>query len=76
MTSSMQEQSDVRRHVISNIFFAEHGDEPLVMSVLTLLATDNGQTQLLSAGVYRDRVVKQDSTWRILHRHLDLDSAY
>ena len=76
MTSSMQEQSDVRRHVISNIFFAEHGDEPLVMSVLTLLATENGQTQLLSAGVYRDRVINQDGIWRIVHRHLELDSSY
>lgn len=76
MTSSMQEQSDVRRHVISNIFFAEHGDEPLVMSVLTLLATENGQTQLLSAGVYRDRVINQHGNWRIVHRHLELDSSY
>ncbi len=76
MTSSMQEQTDVRRHVISNIFFAEQGAEPLVVSNLTLLATENGQTQLLSAGVYRDQVINQDGTWRIVHRHLDLDSSY
>ena len=80
MTSSMAQQTDVRRHVISNIFFAEQpaaeAGEPLVVSNLTLLATENGKTQLLSAGVYRDRVSKVGGVWHIVERHLDLDSGY
>ncbi len=76
MTGSMAEQTDVRRHVVSNIFFKSEGDQPEVISNLTLLATENGEIQLLSAGIYRDTVVKQGDSWRLSHRHLDLDKGY
>lgn len=77
MTGSMAEQSDVRRHVISNLFFTETEEEqPLAVSNLTLLATENGVIQLLSAGVYRDRVQHLDGQWRIVNRYLELDKAY
>ena len=77
MTDSMAEQTDVRRHVISNVFFAEpEQEQPVVVSNLTLLATENGVSQLLSAGVYRDRVQRSDGQWRIVNRHLELDKAY
>lgn len=77
MTGSMEEQTDVRRHVVSNLFFEdEASDTPLVVSNLTLMATENGEIQLLSAGVYRDRVIKLDGDWRILNRYLELDKAY
>ena len=81
MTSSMEEQTDVRRHVVSNLFFPEEdaeeeGDEPLVISNLTLFGTENGVTRLISAGIYRDRVALVDGRWQIVHRHLDLDAAY
>ncbi len=77
MTGAMAEQNDVRRHVISNVFFlresAEHAE---VVSNLTLLATENGAIQLVSAGIYRDQVVREGAGWRISERHLDLDRAY
>ena len=76
MTSSMAEQTDVRRHVTSNMFFLEEDDQPLLVSNLTLLATENDNIQLLSAGVYRDRFAKEDGRWVILNRHLDLDRGY
>ena len=76
MTSSMEEQTDVRRHVISNIFFDEASADLIVISSLTLIATENGEIQLLSAGVYRDTVVEEGSDWRISNRHLELDKAY
>jgi len=77
MTTSMADQNDVRRHVISNIFFlSEQTPEIEVLSNLTLLATENGGTKLLSSGIYRDRVACEHNTWRIVHRHLDLDSSY
>ena len=77
MTGSMDEQTDVRRHVVSNLFFNDtQSDTPEVVSNLTLLATENGAIQLLSAGVYRDRVIKIDGTWRIAGRHLELDKSY
>ncbi len=76
MTSSMASQSDVRRHVISNVFFQEEGDAPLVVSNLTLLATENGAIDVISAGIYRDRVTREDGAWKISDRQLDLDKGY
>ncbi|MEP5764189.1 MAG: nuclear transport factor 2 family protein [Halieaceae bacterium] len=77
MTGSMEEQTDVRRHVVSNIFFDERiqGD-PLAISNLTLMATENDEIKLLSAGVYRDTVARIDGQWRIANRYLELDKSY
>jgi len=61
MSNSMAQQSDVRRHVVSN---------------LTLVATENGTAALLAAGIYRDALVEEDGTWRIASRHVELDSPY
>lgn len=77
MSGSMAEQTDVRRHVISNIFFDESEQEPTVISFLTLIATENGETRLLSAGTYRDTVELDDGgRWRIAKRHIELDNSY
>ncbi|MFK7977832.1 MAG: nuclear transport factor 2 family protein [Halioglobus sp.] len=76
MSSSMADQTDVRRHVVSNIFFDESGDQPIAISNLTLFATEHGEIKLLSAGVYRDTVVHQDGQWRVLNRYLELDKPY
>ncbi len=77
MSGSMAEQTDVRRHVISNIFFDESEQQPTVISFLTLIATENGETRLLSAGTYRDRVEADESgRWRIAQRHIELDNSY
>jgi hypothetical protein len=77
MTSSMDSQNDVRRHVISNLFFAPTTDDQVdVVSYLTLLATEKGPSQTLSTGIYRDTVRQTNGQWRIEKRHLDLDSNY
>ena len=57
MTDSMDQQTDKRRHVISNIFFeSSDGNNVSVVSNLTLFATENGEIKLLSAGIYHDSV--------------------
>lgn len=77
MTGSMKEQTDVRRHVVSNLFFQQDDNaEPLVISNLTLMATENGEIRLLSAGVYRDSVVQVNGNWKIQNRYLELDKPY
>ena len=77
MTDSMDQQTDKRRHVISNIFFESSQDNNVsVVSNLTLFATENGEIQLLSAGVYHDSVVKINDNWEVYRRHLDLDKSY
>ena len=75
-TDSMAEQNDVRRHVVSNIFFDESGDDPVAISNLTLVATENGEIELLTAGIYRDTMVLVDGTWLISNRHIELDKPY
>lgn len=77
MTDSMAEQTDQRRHVVSNIFFDGDSDgNPVVVSNLTLIATEQGEIQLLSAGVYRDTVIRTEAGWQILDRYLELDKPY
>ncbi|NKB99368.1 MAG: nuclear transport factor 2 family protein [Pseudomonadales bacterium] len=77
MTDSMASQTDVRRHVVSNIIFLNTSEQSAsVISSLTLLATENGVTNLLSAGLYRDEVVNAEGGWKIAKRHLDLDTSY
>ncbi|MFT4769990.1 MAG: hypothetical protein ACI8RN_003144, partial [Glaciecola sp.] len=48
---SMEQQTDQRRHVISNVFVMTDSDEPEVISNLSLIATEDGKTELLTAGV-------------------------
>jgi 3-phenylpropionate/cinnamic acid dioxygenase small subunit len=77
MTDSMEQQTDQRRHNVSNLFFETEGDETaVVISNLTLVATENGEVRLLSSGVYRDMVVRVGDDWQLQHRHLDLDLPY
>ncbi len=73
---SMASQNDVRRHVVSNSFFTGEGDTVEVVSNLTLFATEDGQTRLLTAGLYRDTVRRTAGGWQIARRHVDLDSGY
>lgn len=77
MIDSMDQQTDKRRHVISNIFFESSQDNNVsVVSNLTLFATEKGEIQLLSAGIYHDSVVKINDNWEVYRRHLDLDKSY
>jgi 3-phenylpropionate/cinnamic acid dioxygenase small subunit len=76
MTDTMAVQTDVRRHVVSNIFFEHDGEQPVVISNLTLLATENGEARLLATGMYRDELVEQAGAWKIAIRHVQLDSPY
>ena len=69
-------QTDVRRHDITNVMFDASGDALAVTSYLTLFATEHGETKLLTTGVYRDQVAQVGSEWKIIRRHIDLDSAY
>ena len=70
-------QTDQRRHVVTNIFFSEEAaDTATAVSYLTLLATKDGVTKTLSAGVYTDKFVRLAGAWRIQHRDLSLDAPY
>ena len=75
-TDSIAVQTDVRRHVISNIFFESNNDPIEVISNLTLVATESGEIAVLTAALYRDTVIFEDGEWRLLKRFLQLDKSY
>ena len=77
MTDSMKSQTDERKHVISNVFFLGADASGIsVKSNLTLLATENDQIQLVSAGIYSDVVDYIDGEWQFVSRYLNLDRAF
>ena len=81
MRGAWGEQTDQRRHAVSNVFFLPAAEATIdgavpVVSYLTLLATENGAAELLCTGVYRDEVKLSEDGWELVRRHLDLDKAY
>jgi 3-phenylpropionate/cinnamic acid dioxygenase small subunit len=77
MTGSMEEQTDQRRHNVSNVFFEEEGNKSaLVISNVALFGTENGEVRLITTGIYRDKVIRSGADWKLLHRHIDLDLPY
>jgi len=77
MTNAMQEQTDQRRHVTTNILFVEESHSAaLVVSNLTLTGVEDGVIRLITSGLYRDRVCKDGDRWVIAERRIDLDMPY
>jgi 3-phenylpropionate/cinnamic acid dioxygenase small subunit len=77
VSATLDAQTDVRRHVISNMFFEAEGDkEARVVSSLVVSAVENGKIDVIISGIYRDDVVKDGENWKISHRHLDLDLPF
>lgn len=77
MTGSMAEQSDLRRHVISNVFFESLSkNDARAVSYLQIYSIENGGVRCVSTGLYRDRVVRKKSGWKIAERLIDLDLPY
>ena len=78
MKGALDQQTDLRRHVLSNVFYAEEGtDSATVLAYLTLMATENGVTSLITTGLYTDQVRQAaDGSWLIARRHLKLDRPY
>ena len=77
MTGSMDEQSDLRRHVITNVIFDSMGNkEARVTSYLQIYSIENGSVRCVSTGLYRDRLVRKKRGWRIAERLIDLDLPY
>ena len=77
MKQSAESQTDQRRHVNSNLIV--HGTEDGVTRTthyLTLLATENGEIRVLSAGVYRLEIVGSDDDLRLRTLDLELDRPY
>ncbi|MBM7365839.1 nuclear transport factor 2 family protein [Gordonia hydrophobica] len=77
MEQSARTQTDQRRHVNSNLIV--HPDVDGVTKTthyLTLLATENGEIRVLTAGVYRLEIVGDDEDLRFRALDLELDRPY
>lgn len=77
MRNSLSSQTDQRRHVNTNLIVeGTEGGVTRTKHYLTLLATENGQISLLSAGLYSSEIVEEGGALRFKSLHLDLDKAY
>jgi hypothetical protein len=77
MTATLDSQTDTRRHVISNFIFEEQGNQvATVLSSILLFATENGKIEVLTSGIYRDVVEKNNDDWQIKNRLLNLELGF
>lgn len=77
MRDSMEAQADKRRHVVTNVFFDSlDGGEVTVISNVTITSVEHGAIRLVTSGLYRDTVIREDGRWRIARRRIELDMAY
>ena len=77
MRDSLSSQTDQRRHINSNLIVeGEQDGVTRTKHYLTLVATEEGQISLLSAGVYSSEIVEEGGALRFRSLHLDLDKAY
>lgn len=66
-----------RRHVLSNVFIVEDGEEEaLVQSYVTLYLVEGDKLETHLTGVYRDTVVLEDGAWKIKAREAAMDVPY
>jgi len=78
MRDSAETQTDIRRHVTTNVFFDDtnSSDEVRCTANLTITAVENGAIRLVTSGYYKDRFVLVGTDWLIAHRCIALDMAY
>lgn len=77
MRTSLEAQTDTRRHVISNVIFETAArDQATVLSSVVLAATENGAIRLVTSGIYRDLVRREGGAWRIADRRLRLELGF
>lgn len=77
MKGTLDSQTDTRRHVISNfIFEAEGSQSATVLSSIVLVATEAGKINVITSGIYRDVVEKDNGEWQIKDRLLNLELGF
>ena len=77
MTATLDSQTDMRRHIISNFIFEEEGDDHArVLSTVVVIATENDQIKLVTSGVYNDVVARAEEGWQIADRKLKLELGF
>ena len=76
-SSTVGEQTDQRRHVITNVRIGDQTDtDAEVTAILTLIVVADGALTVKSSGLYRTRVVRDGDAWRFASMHLTLDLPF
>lgn len=76
-SSTVGEQTDQRRHVITNVRIGpETETEADVTAILTLIVVADGALEVKSSGLYRTRAVLDGGRWRFASMHLTLDLPF
>jgi hypothetical protein len=76
-SSTVGEQTDQRRHVITNVRVGAQTDvEADVTAILTLIVVAEGALTVKSSGLYRTRAVLDGGAWRFASMHLTLDLPF
>ena len=76
-SSTVSEQTDQRRHVITNVRVgAQTETEAEVTAILTLIVVADGALTVKSSGLYRTRAVLDGEAWRFASMHLTLDLPF
>jgi len=75
--TTTREQTDQRRHVITNVRFSNETDtETRATAILSLFVTLNNQLTTQATGWYDCQAVLDDGTWRFARMYLTLDRTY
>ena len=76
-TGAMREQTDQRRHVVTNLYFENETETAVTaISYLVLISVENGKLSVLTTGIYTDDCVLVDGCWKVRKRSLALDLPY
>jgi hypothetical protein len=76
-SSTVHEQTDQRRHVITNVRIGPQTEtEADVTAILTLIVVADGELNVKSSGLYRTRAVLDGDRWRFASMHLTLDLPF
>ena len=62
---------------ISNFIFEAEGDQnATVLSSIVLIASENAKIDVITSGIYRDVVEKNNANWQIKDRLLNLELGF
>jgi hypothetical protein len=73
----MKQQTDQRRHVISNVVFEKQNENyAKVISYLACTTAQNHKVRLVTTGRYQDELEKENGEWCILRKELFMDAPF
>jgi len=74
--TTTREQSDQRRHVISNVRTSQEDGSEVAYAYLSLFVTTDDGLTVQCTGQYRSEIVEEDGELRFGHMQLDLDGQF